>query len=227
MNNIEKVVLPSNGLLEDTPKEVEIRGMKGIEISTLFSSLTDAAVDKIIRSVVTPTLNTDTMCDEDKKFILYKTRELTFGNEITQELTCPNCGNKHKYEVKHSDLETVYLDEDILNEPVELPDGTKITKRVATKEVWDKISRYKEKRDLPKEYAFILLFVSKIDKVNGEKLALGELIAYLENLEGRALVKLTEGLDFNFGLDTTFDVRCKTCDTKFVGGIGINADLFR
>lgn len=227
MNNIEKVVLPSNGLLEDVPQEVTIRGMKGIEISTLFSSLTDAAIDNIIRNVVEPDIDTDLLCDEDKKFILYKTRELTFGDTIKQKLVCPHCGKINTYEFKHGELEVDLLEEEALSEKITLEDGTTITKKIPTKKDWKKVYRYKEKRDLPEDYSFILLFAARIDKVNGKRLALGELIAYLENIQGAELLKITESLGYEFGLQTNFMISCLSCGERFLGGISINADLFR
>ena len=227
MNILDKVVLPSNGMMENVPKEVTIRDMKGRELSTLFSSLTDASIDNVISEVTDPSVDPDLLCDEDKKFILHKTRELTFGNTVDQTLRCPFCSKIHNYTIDYNDLSFDLLDEDKFNETIEMPDGNTITKKVPSKLDWDKIHRYKEKRNLPESYSYILLQVARINTINGKKKSLGEIIAYLENLPAKDLRNLTDKLELKFGLDTTFIAECKSCKTDFPGGIGINADLFR
>lgn len=227
MNNIDKVVLPSNGLLEDTPKEVKIRGMKGREISTIFSSLTEASIDAVLTEVTEPKVNPSLLTDEDKTFILHKTRELTFGDKVEQSLRCPICGHIDSYEISYGDLEFTLLEEDMLNEEIKMSDGKVITKKIPVKSDWDKIRRYKEKRNLPDDYSFILLQAIRIKTIDGSAKSLGEVITYLENLPGKDLIALHDRLAIKFGLDTSFKVNCKSCKTEFTGGIGINADLFR
>lgn len=226
MNNIDKKVLPSNGLLPNVPREATIRGMKGREISTLFSSLTDASVDAIIKGVTDPSLDPEIMCDEDKTFILHQARVLTFGNEVQQTLRCPICGHIHDYIVGYDSLEIIYLAEEHFNEELEV-DGKIIKRRVPTQETINEANRYKEKVNLPDSYAFILLQATKIATVNGKKKSIGELVEYLENIPGNQLVKISRFLDRKFGLQTTFEAECEQCHGIFTGGIGINADLFR
>jgi hypothetical protein len=227
MDNIEKKVLPSNGLLEDVPREVAIRGMRGREISTVLSSLTDASVDEVIKSVTNPSLEPENLCDEDKKFVLHQTRILTFGEEIQQTLRCPFCGHIHDYTINYSDLELTYLEEEVLNDVLELSDGTKITRRIPSSKTMEEIIRYKDKVKFPPSYSFLFLQASRIGKVNGKKMPIGEMITWLENIPGKELSKISKFLDIRFGLDTTFEVECAGCGTSFTGGIGISADLFR
>lgn len=227
MNNIDKVVLPTNGLLEDTPKEVKIRGMKGRELSTLFSSLTEASIDSVIAEVTEPKVDPDLLTDEDKVFILHKTRELTFGDKVEQNLRCPICGHIDLYEVSYEDLEFTLLEEEVLNEEIEMSDGKVITKKIPTKADWKNVHRYKEKRKLPEDYSFILLQAIRINTIDGKSKTLGEVITYLENLPGKDLRQLYDKLDIKYGLDTSFKVNCNSCKSEFTGGIGINADLFR
>lgn len=227
MNNIEKKVLPSNGLMEDIPREVVIRGMLGREISTLFSSLNDAAIDDIIKNVTDPSLDPDYLCDEDKQFILHQTRILTFGNELQQTLRCPICGHVHDYIINYDDLDFNLLTEDTLNEKLKLADGNVLERRVPSSRIMRDIIRYKEKANKPSSYAFIFLQVSRLGLINGKQRSIGDLVEYLENMPGKELVKVSRFLDFKFGLDTSFMVECDKCQSSFTGGIGITADLFR
>jgi hypothetical protein len=226
MNNIEKKILPSNGILDYIPKEVVIRGMKGREISTLFSSLSDAAIDDIIKNVVEPALDPNELCDEDKLFILHQTRVLTFGTEVQQTLRCPFCGHIHNYVLDYSDFEIIYLEEDYLKEELTINNAS-IKRRIPNSKILDEVKVYKEKIKLPDSYAFILLQATKIASINGKRKSIGELVEYLENLPGKELVKISKFLEKNFGLQTSFKVECVQCKTAFTGGIGINADLFR
>ena len=226
MNNIDKKALPSNGLMPNIPSEITIRGMKGREISTLFSSLTDASVDAIIKGVTEPNLDPDLMCDEDKAFVLHQARVLTFGSEVQQTLRCPLCGHIHDYVFDYGDLNIVYLDENHLDEEL-IIDGQTIKRRIPDQKILEEARRYKAKAGLQDSYAFILLQATRIATINGKKKSIGELTEYLENLPGNELVKISRFLDKKFGLETTFKVECNKCHIAFTGGIGINADLFR
>lgn len=230
MNNMDKLVLASKGLLE-APEEVTVRGMLGKEISTLFSSLTEAAVESIIKNVTEPSLDPSTLCDEDKKLILHKTRVLTFGNEVQQTLRCPYCSHIADYVLSYDDFTITNLDENYLTQEILINGFTvlkdKIIPRIPLKKHWDEINRHKEKVNLADNYAFILLQVAKIETINGKRLSVGQAIDYLENLPGKELIKLSKKLDIKFGIDTTFTVECVKCKTPFTGGVGINADLFR
>jgi uncharacterized C2H2 Zn-finger protein len=201
--------------------------MKGKELSTLFSSFNEAAVDEIIKAVTDPSVDPDMLCDEDKKFILHKTRVLTFGNMLDQTLRCPFCGKIHTYNIDYDNFELSHLDEDWLNEKITMPDGKVITKAIPTKADWNAAHKHKEKRGLPDSYSYLLLQAIRISHVDGSRKTLSELIDYLENLPGRDLSFLTRKLELKFGLDTTFTVECQSCHTDFTGGVGINADMFR
>ena len=226
MDNIDRVKLPSNGLL-GTPAEVVIRGMKGKEISTLYSSLNEPAIEAIIKTVTDPSLDPASLCDEDKYYILHKTRTLTFGDDIKQTLKCPFCGNIEEHDVSYANFESKSLELEDLDITIELDNGMKVTRQVATKVTWNAINSHKEKRNLPPEYSFILLIASKIKTIDGKRMSIGELVGLLENLPGNDLVRLSEKLVLKFGLDTTYKVPCKKCKLDITGGIGINADMFR
>lgn len=226
MQNIDKEVLPSNGLL-DAPKEVGIRAMTGREISTIYSSLNEESINQVIKSVTTPSLDPNDLCDQDKSFILHKTRTLTFGDEIHQTLKCPFCGHIHEYTINYSDFNTKYLTQEYLDEVVELSNGDKVSRRIATRKVWKEIDNHKTKRNLSDMYAYILLVSSRVGEINGERKSIGELVEYLENLPGNDLVKIDRGFGERFGLDTTYIQQCAKCKLDITGGVGINADMFR
>ncbi len=226
MINVEKVLLPSRGLL-GTLEEVTVRAMKGMEISTIYSSLNPESIDQVLVAVTEPAIDPKKTPEEDKFFILHKTRTLTFGNEIDQTLRCPVCKHVETYVINYDDFEVVTLEEDQIHKTIKLEDGTEIETRIATSSVWTNIDSYKEKRNLPATYAFIFLIASGIGKINGEKKSIGELVEYLENLMGSDLMEISKNVGVKFGLDVSFTVPCSKCKTEIPGGIGINADMFR
>lgn len=227
MKNIDKLLLPSCGVDGNTPKEVTVRDMKGSQLSTLYSSLTDASIEAIIGEVTKEDINVELLCDEDKAAILHKTRRLTFGDEVQQTLRCPHCNKIHDYTIDYNDLETVMLDTELFNEPIVLSDGTIITRRLPNKAIIAEILRQQEKFQLDKSTSYNLMLFSKIDTINGKTFTVRQAVDFLEALDGRDWALLSKMLDIRFGLNPTYIVECKDCGLAIPGGLGINADLFR
>jgi hypothetical protein len=226
MQNVDKVKLPSNGLL-GAPEEVGIRSMTGREISTIFSSLNEESLNRVISAVTEPNLDPSTLCDEDKYFILHKTRTLTFGDEIVQTLKCPFCNHMEEYTINYDQFDLKYLAMEDLAVEVTVGKDTVISRKIPLRSDWEKINTYKEKRKLTDDYAYILLQAAKVDKVNGERKSLGEVVTLLESIPGNDLVRLARVFDLRFGLDTTYIQPCGKCKIDLTGGVGINADMFR
>lgn len=227
MKNIDKLVLPSNGLIPEIPREVTVRAMQGDELSTLYSSLTDASIEEVIQSVTKEKLNPDILCDEDKAAILHKTRRLTFGDIVQQTQVCPHCQKVHTYEIDYNDFEFTELDIDLFKTEITLSNGDKVTRRLPNKEILQDIEVAKKRRPLKKGEMFNVLLFSKIETVNGKRLTLLEGLEWLSNLKGTDWVLLSKMLDIRFGLNVSYVVECPNCELAFTGGLGINADLFR
>ncbi len=225
MDNIKSVQLPSNGLL-DVQSEISVRGLRGMELSTLFSSLDEAAVNDVISRITTPSLNGDSICDEDKAYILHIARQLTYGQIVTQQMVCPVCGKIHDYDINYDDFELKKLEQEDVEGAFGIGNYT-FAKQVPTNETRAPLMRYKEKANLHPSYNYLILVATRIKTVNGKRESPHELITILENMPAQNLSKLVDWLDVKFGLDTTFKVECKSCHTPFAGGLGISADLFR
>lgn len=228
MNNIDRKILPSNGTVKGVPKEVTIRGMKGVEISTIYSSLTEASIDEVIKAVTDDgQIDVDLLTDEDKLFILLETRKLTFGPEVKQSLRCPFCNHIHEYTIDLDNLPIHLLDETNFNDIITLSSGDTVTKRLPNKLTYEEIENARIKFNYPPTYNFILGIASKIDKINGRRLTIREQVEWLENLDGKLLVEVAESINFVYGVENTYIVNCVKCGTNFTGGVGLNADLFR
>lgn len=230
MINVQKYILPSNGFL-GYEKEVTIRSMKGKEISTAYSSLTDASLDKIIEAVIEPKIDIDILADEDKVFILHMTRTLTFGNEIKQSLRCPFCGEIHTYDINYKDLQTKLLEDELqAHGELELETGDIIKKRVPISEHFTEIKQYKDKYSIPEEDSYALLQVARIEYIQTKVKKLTSIfdkMEYIVNIPGKYFIEISKFVETDFGFNTVFQVNCNKCNTVFQGGIGITADFFR
>jgi hypothetical protein len=99
--------------------------------------------------------------------------------------------------------------------------------RIPTARTFEEIDTYKTKRNLPDSYAYLLLAASKVKSINGVRKSISELVLWLEQIPGKYVIQIAEGLTIKFGLDTTFLVPCESCKIEYPGGIGLNADMFR
>lgn len=224
---IDTLRLPSNGLL-GVPAEVKVKAMTGLELNMVYSSLSDASINKIIERVTEPSLNPDLLCDEDKGAILYYTRVLTFGDEIDQQLKCPHCGKIHKVTARYSEFNMVYLEE--FDNIITLPNGDMIYKRVPNAEIQKEIDYFKEKNSVGPLNSYLLYLLARIEKVvtSTETISNRLLIFnYLADLKGQWFGIIVDEIDTKFGLDVSFLAECPDTGNDFLGVVGINADFFR
>lgn len=226
---IEKFKLPSNGLL-GAPAEVKIKAMRGRELNMVYSSLSDASIDKIIERVTDPSLDPEELCDEDKSAILYYTRLLTFGEYIDQHMKCPHCGGIHKVSANYSEFVLTLLEEDNLK-VVHLDNGDELHRRVPTPKIQKEIELFKKRYEVDVLDSQLLLMMTRIDKIvkeDGTTIRnLKMLFDYLADLEGRIFGDIIDNIDIKFGLNTTFEIECPETLLTFKGVTGINADFFR
>ena len=226
MNKISTIHLPSNGLL-GVPTTIGVRALGGAELSTIYASLDDAAIDETIRAATTPSLDPDLLTSEDKVAIMHEIRRNTFGDTIKVPLRCPHCGQIHDYYIDYTDLKTEYLTEEILK-PITLLNGDTITRKFPVKVDSDNIKSFITKHNISKRGdLFTVSQMLLIDKVNDKKLTLLELKNYLGNLTGADYGALVEHHTKGFGFNPVFVVPCESCDTLITGGVGLTADLFR
>lgn len=228
--NIEKVILPTNGLVGYN-REVSISAMKGRHLSTILSSLDDGAIDKVIEDIIDPSIPIEDLTDEDKTFILHKARALTFGNNIKQTLKCPICGEVHNYELNYDIFDVKILEqEDAEREFIfEFKNKTlTITNKIPTGSTWDEIEQYKRRYNPDQTLAYILLQVAHIDTINGKRWSVNEMVNFLaDEIPADILVELAKAFELKYGFDPTYVVECPKSGTAFTGGLAITADLFR
>lgn len=233
MINLDRIKLPSNGLL-GTPAETPVRALKGYELGLLLASLSDEAVNEVIRKVTSNTVKPELLCDEDKQLILHTARRLTFGDTIVQHLRCvnPMCGKIHAHEISYTDFEIIELQEGIHLGTLKLSNGDIVTRRVPITKDYELIEEYKKDYEITNAHYYPMSMSAYIKGIyiesqDREIRLVSEVVNYLMDLPGKDFLKIRDFIEVKFGLDTTFEVECPECKTVFTGGIGINADLFR
>lgn len=226
--NIKELRLPTDGILKDVPQTITIREMNGGELSMLYSNFSDEAIDEVVKNIImTEGIEVDNLAEQDKHIILHMTRVLTFGSTIQQTLRCPVCGHTHTYDIDYDKFKITYLDKDF-NKNREFKVGDNIyTKRIPTVGDMKELKRFKEKFQITHKDDFILIHLVQIELVNNKKIGNFELLNLLKDLPGRELLEVTENLKTEFGLDTTFQVECDSCQNIIPGGLGITPNLFR
>ena len=230
--NIKNIKLPTNGLIKDVPEEVQVRAMKGSEVSAVYSNFNDEVIDKIIKQVTTTidgeAINVNSLTDEDKHIILHATRVQTFGNTTIQTVQCPYCSKVQEHEVNYDLFETKFLEQEYIDNPnITTKNNNIFERKVPTSEDYKHIRNFRDKHNVSKDDDFILVQMAKIDKVNGEKLTNIRLLDLLKDLPGDELLELSRELEVDFGYKTTFNVDCEECRRAITGVLGLGQNLFR
>lgn len=236
---IEKVKLPSNGLL-GYPAEVTVRELKGSELSVIYTSLSDSSVDYVLKQALvddSKNIDLDMMADQDKLFLLIKLRILTLGPNLIQNVKSPYGTQRiQEVELDLASMEVMYLEQKELDKELEVTDqnGTVyvLKRRVPNRKVIEEIMEAKEKHNISSYDDALLRMVSlldpKIKAPNGYKARpVHEVVDFLGNLPGRQLKEVYNFVEMPFGINPTFEVECEETRQSFLGVVAFSADLFR
>jgi len=119
--------LPSSGFNDSKVETIEIRPFTFEDEKVLRTVKTIADGAKIIEKLITRCMkgiDYNDLLVSDKNYILYKLREISYGDKYDIELTCGNCATKNELQVELSKLPVHYAEtpED-LNKTITLPDS--------------------------------------------------------------------------------------------------------
>ena len=123
-----EVELPSNGLLyPDGKKTIQIRPFTFEDekiLRTVRNANQVADIIKVLLNRAVKNLDYDKLTLADKTFLIFKLREISYGNDYAIDLECPKCTAKNSLNVELSRLPVKYLDRDSLEATkVTLPDS--------------------------------------------------------------------------------------------------------
>ena len=122
------IELPSRGLLSvGANSEVQIRPFTFEDekiLRTVRNANQVADIIKVLLNRAVKNLDYDKLTLADKTFLIFKLREISYGNDYAIDLECPKCTAKNSLNVELSRLPVKYLDRDSLEATkVTLPDS--------------------------------------------------------------------------------------------------------
>lgn len=238
---VEKFKLPSGGKLYSDPSwaEVEIRPMKVKEEKMIYGSSSSSAIDNILKACIVSPSNLDLkqLLPEDKFFLLYNLRIISFGSEYKVAVKCDNCNKLNEgIIVDLAKVDVSLLNDESLIEPFEviLSNEDVVTLRYLRVGDSDKIySLAKERvRKYPQttvdEWDFMLRIASSIIKINDKTLDSMGLEDYILNLYSKDSNLILDAINsLDFGVKPTFSCNCNGCRQEMIFAMPFNSEFFR
>jgi hypothetical protein len=216
------IELPTRGVFNNGIKEVRIRPFT-YEDERILRSVTK--VNDGVRAVSTlmercvEGIPYEELSLYDKQFLLFKLREISYGNEYPVEIECRSCGEENSLAVELDKLGVNYVDPDLEHPtPVFLPDS-EVTAYV-------KCPRAKDEAILSNPAALtdaLWKFVEKIETYNDR----GVIQGFLTKTTAKDITKLRQSI-FSQGIGLNLDVRfvCKHCGADELLTLPINESFF-
>lgn len=222
----EDVLLPSRGLIPGIPKKITIKAIQRKDKKKMLMSETDDILLSLLQySIVSPKdFNVYNLLPFESKYLLYRLRVLTYGNEHTFKDKCPYCGAINDIEMNLNDI------------PInEVPDNFKLIFDIGPLPVSGVILKCKlltegERQILSKKAKELrentgnqsadvdLLWESRIIAINGnDKLAPIEITQFLDEMndyDSEYFMEYYLAYEGNYGLQTKLNYQCDKCNGK-------------
>lgn len=229
----EKITLPLGLQYENNVyKNVEIRELTGheedmlvdahkVQAGTIITDLLTACIVsfedvkkidsgkdsniKVFRKMV------DSMLQDDRTYTLVKIRQMSLGDEVTCQITCPSCSNTDDYTfilsdfaVKEFEVAPSY-EKDII-----LPSGKKATIRLLTGKDDARMARIRKRNDAQLASALLQFHIIELDGVKAPP------VNVLQGLSSRDRNALRKAInESSGGIDATLDIICTNCHSEF------------
>lgn len=222
----EDVLLPSRGLIPGIPKKITIKAIQRKDKKKMLMSETDDILLALLQySIVSPKdFNVYNLLPFESKYLLYRLRILTYGNEHTFKDKCPYCGTLNDITMNLNDIpinevpDNFKLVFDIGPLPIS---GVILTCKLLTegeRQILNK--KAKELRDnTGNQSADVdLLWESRIVAINGnDKLAPIEITQFLDEMndyDSEYFMEYYLAYEGNYGLQTKLNYQCDNCNQK-------------
>ena len=238
----ESFVLPSRGKVyeEEINPEVTLSSMTTkhemlrLSVNEDNQKLMADIIDDCIQNEVG--ISAYDMCIPDYQFLMYKLREVTFGNDYEMQGICPFCGTRQDMIVDLDDLEVIEFSEEMLDYmEVELPQSNSTVEiTMQTPRMLDSINRQvkqAKKKIKNKENPQILyLMLNSIIKKDDEDFNSLEGETWLRNLplgDANRIIASIDKLNTSFGLDLSVYHTCDFCGEEIIAPFRVNETFFR
>lgn len=234
----EELLLPSRGIIYCNPDFNGVVNVKPFTTKAYKDLLTGNASEAALKQFVDTCLvdcpiKAKNMNQNDVLAILLKTRVMTLGNLLKQEIKCPDCdkSNELKWDLNATDIN--YLCVEKYPIPVTLPHSGKEIKirfptgadSIKAKQAADRRAATFKKQ--ASDFMHIFSIVSVID-IDGKDIV--EKADWYESLSPQDAIYIDEVLAEmadTFGVKLTREEHCPVCDKVFTAYIDIWSDFFR
>ena len=238
----ETFTLPSQGKVyeEDVNPEVTLSSMTTRHEMLRLSANEDS--QKLMADIIDDCIQSDMgisaydLCLPDYQFLMYKLREVTFGNEYEMTGVCPFCGARNNIEVNLDELEVKEFTDDMLNlMEVELPlSDCTIEITMQTPRLLDSINKQvkqSRRKHKTKGNPYILyLMLNSIVKKDGEPFDPIADEMWLRDLPLADTTRILSALDklnTAFGMELSVYHTCDMCGEEMIAPFRVNDTFFR
>lgn len=238
----ETFTLPSHGKVyeEEVNPEVTLSSMTTKHEMLRLSANEDS--QKLMADIIDDCIQSDVgisaydMCLPDYQFLMYKLREVTFGNEYEMTGICPFCGMQNNIPVDLDELEVKEFSDEMLDlMEVELPaSDCTIEITMQTPRLLDTISKQAKqarRKIKSKENPYILyLLLNSITKKDGEDFNSVVEEQWVRNLplsDTNRILSAIEKLNTAFGMELSVYHTCNICGEEIVAPFRVNETFFR
>lgn len=194
----------------------------------------DEILDELINSsILTEDFNIDDIYLQDRIFLLLEIRKKSKGDKYQFQFKCPKCESQNLCTINLNDLEVTKFPEKV-NPVVKIDDNIKIIMKHITrgeqKEAFKKLDSNIKNRNQKSVNMITLTYAASINGMilpEGEQdLTFDEKIYFIDNIPQQAYEKINKWLlDFNFGVDFSYMIKCFNCGFKNKNEMPIN-DFF-
>lgn len=238
----ETFTLPSQGKIyeEDVNPEVTLASMTTKHEMLRLSVNEDS--QKLMAEIIDDCIQNDIgissydMCLPDFQFLLYKLREVTFGNEYEMSCICPFCGTRQDIVVDLDDLEIKEFSDEIFDYmEVDLPqDESTVEITMQTPRMLDMINKEvkqaKKKLKNKENPQILYLMLDSIVKKDDESFNSIEGETWLRNLplgDANRILSAIDKLNSSFGMDLSVYHTCNFCGEEIIAPFRVNDTFFR
>lgn len=242
----ETIPLPSGGILynsEDPDVKkgfIKVRAMTMVEEEILATSKflkSGSATRMVIANCLVSDIDAKDILIFDANFILFRLRQLTYGDEYTFKIKCDNtlCNKEFEHTVNITSLSFEELPKDFVEPIVTKLPNSKYTvhsilpRLVHSEELYLKNLKRKKSTD-DSDTRFLDNAVSgtiAIFDPKGKEVPVSDWEEFYKALTGGDTATLRKNTTFSTGVDKLDGVVCPYCETDYSGSIPVGPDFFR
>lgn len=225
---LNKDIMPSKGKFY--PNDIYIKKLTSTELKNL-STVTETNVNNVFNTVLSKNVigvDVNDIMLNDKIWFIFYLRSVTY-NDLKYKIKyhCDECGTNDTYDTSFNDIKVNYISDDIEN-TIEMDDNTKLEVGYTTIGDETQCLQISKNNDMLVEAVDedMLLFATKLKKINGEKISLMKAYDYIINMDGMTFAKFAHFVDrVEFGIKPYLEIDCK-CGAKVHTNLVYSADFF-